>query len=291
MLTTVACFFGSTIVENRKEETSDNVQYTTYRVIRTGLTGIRKRHCPLERLLMLLNPETRKLDFRHLTSMVEDAIERLRAEKDCRKSSIILSKINFLETINLLISEHVSEHQPFKQANHELSEYLQLCHPKYRRVYKSLEHDFYAEVTDEDQVEKFVRDFQTNNAAKCYSGFMTIADSIKFWSHPNSIQNFDNSSAELRCSIIKLLLGIRNSSGIERQFTGLKRNAAPHRPRLDHSVLFHEHFLRTLCSQCDILLELSDERNIEKRMDFIILFLPYFSIIKVVKKVKNKLIF
>ena len=264
MLTTVACFFGLTIEESGKEISDNNVQYTTYGVIQTGQSGIRKRHCPLERILMLLNPQTRKLDFRHLTKMVEGAEDRLRAEKDWTKSSTTLSKIEFLKTINLLIQKHVSEHQPFKQANLELSEYLQLCHPNYRRVYKSLQADFYKEVTDEDQVEKFVRDFKTKNQAKCYSGIMTIAESVKFWSHPNSIQNFDNSSSELRCSIIKMCLGIRNSSAIERQFSGLKRNAAPHRPRLDHSLLFHEHFLRTLRSQCDILSELSDERNIEK---------------------------
>ena len=80
--------------------------------------------------------------------------------------------------------------------------WFNLCHPNYRRVYKSLEADFYKEVTDEDQAETFVRDFKTKNEAKCYSGIMTIAESIKFWSHPNSIQNFDKSSSELRCSII-----------------------------------------------------------------------------------------
>ena len=201
MLTTVECYFGLTIEETGKEETFDNVQYTTYRVIQTGQTGIRKRHCPLERILMPLNPQTRKLDFRHLTKMVEGAEERLRAEKDWEKSSTIQSKIQFLKTINLLMQKHVSEYQPFKQANLELSEYLQLCHPNYRRVYKSLEADFYKEVTDEDQAET-KRDFKTKNEAKCYSGIMTIAESIKFWSHPNSIQNFDKSSSELRCSII-----------------------------------------------------------------------------------------
>ena len=262
MLTTIACYFGSSIEESEKEETADNVQYTTYKVVSIGSTGIRKRHCPLERILMLLTLGTRKLDFCHLRKFVKDAIDRFRAEKEWTKSSQILSKIKFLETIDLLIQNYVSEHQPFAQANEELSEYLQLCHPDHRRVYKSLQVDFYEEVTDEDKVEKFVQDKKTN--AKCYSGCMTIAESLEFWSRPDSIENFDESSSQLRCSIIKLLLGIRNSSGIERQFSGLKRNAAPHRPRLDHNVLFHEHYLRTLRSQCDILSELSDERNIEK---------------------------
>ena len=264
MITTLACFFGSTVEQNKQDERNENnVQYKTHKVVSTGSTGIRKRHCPLENILMLLTPEFRKLDFHHLIKMTEDAILRFKTEKDWDYSSEILSKIDFLETIQKLIENYIKDQNPLQQAHEDFNEYLQILHPEHRRIYLSLKNAFYKEITDEEQVEAFIKNKKQQKSGRCFSQCMTIAEAIQFWSQPDSIRDFDTSTAELKCAILKLLLGIRNSSAAERQFVGLKRNSAPQRPQLDCDMLFHEHFLRSLRSQSEVLTVLSD-RNIEK---------------------------
>ena len=263
MITTLACFFGSTVEQNEDKTNENNVQYKTHKFISTGSIGIRKRHCPLENILMLLTPEYRKLDFKHLIKMAEDAKTRLKAVKNWDRSSEYLSKIDFLETVVSLIQNHVEKKNPLKQAHDDFCEYLQILHPAHRRIYLSLKSDLYKEIADEKQVEDFIEKMK-QKSGRCFSECMTIAEAIEFWSQPDSIRDFDTSTAELKCAILRLLLGIRNSSGAERQFVGLKRNSASHRPRLDSEMLFHEHFLRTLRSQSELFSELSD-RNIEKR--------------------------
>lgn len=259
MLTGLEMLSGLTIEKGQMISSEDGIDYQSYQVIKQPNTGARQRINDYDLITIFLIPAHREMNFKQITDMTGDAIERLKKET---QTSEIKSKIQFLHAVHSLIDKFVEEQDIFNQTKSLFKELFKRTHPSDTYLFGALASEFYEKLVDEEKMKKFIEN-HTNN---CFSGCMTVKNALEFWCDPRSISGrCDNRQTEIQCTIIRFLMSSKNSSDVERNFGVMKRNCHHSRPNLKSKNWHNEAFLRELKRQNQIFIDLKSKDQSKKR--------------------------
>ena len=240
--------------------TDNGIAYQTYETKTKGNSGIQPRWFASDFVTMYLMPTYRKMDFEHIIEVIHDSIKLLQEKKT--KTSEILSKIQFLYGLIDIIKQFVKEKKPLETAVTHFTEYLKSCYPENTRLMEALAKDLYLNIVDQSEMNRYLSRINGRVLGRCYSKQMTPDEAIEFWRLDECVGNCDKKESHLKTAIIRFLLYAKNSSGVEREFKGMKRNMNVQlRPKLKVPTMFAEHFLRAVRHQSDILIDLSGDQD------------------------------
>ena len=202
---------------------------------------IRDRFIQSERLGLLLQPEWHSMTFKPIEDCINNAIIALEVTTDVNETE---EKIEFLKGLLKILEEFVEEEKPREKA---MEDFIRLMKDQ------SEQSKEYIDVLIENKFHKNINQDLLNKKyygkSQCFSGIMTLNDTISFWSeetslHPKGLG--ETIVAQIRSVICRFLSMEKNQSAEERAFAVMKKRMTG-RPKLDHTVLLHEQQIKQIC--------------------------------------------
>ena len=203
---------------------------------------IRDRFVQSDRLALFLHPEWHSMTFFPIKAALEKAMDTLQDKEDVNE---IDEKVQFLQGLHDLLENFKKEEEPSVAAMADFKRLIRDQCPASKE---------FIEVLIENSFSKNINWDLYNNDYKgkssCFSGLMTTKDCIAFWSDPKSLSHThigETQVLQIRSIICRFLAMEKNQSSEERAFASMKKRITG-RPKLNPSVLLHEHQIKQICS-------------------------------------------